>query len=109
MAGNSGGVGVAATNNGGLQQKIGYTEGGRRRETWWRQTADSKQLNDTLKDIFMEARDWRRKSGRRGKGGGGKDVADSESNAGSDGPWYDGTETGDAQVGKLYCVDTQRR
>ena len=41
-------------------------------------------------------RSW--ESGRRGEGGGGGEVAESE--AGSDGPRYDGTDKCDARVGE---------
>ena len=61
---------------------------------------DRKQLSTTLKEIFSAARERRWKSGRRGGGGGDRVVAELESNAGIDGDRYDGTETGDAQVGE---------
>ena len=53
------------------------------------------------------ARERRWESSRRGEGRGGREVA--EYGAGSNGTWCDGTETGDAQVGELYCVETQRQ
>ena len=37
-------------------RKTGYEGGGRRHETWWRQTADMKQLSERLEDILAEAR-----------------------------------------------------
>ena len=79
-------------------RELGYEGGGRRREPWWRQTAARKQLSVTLEDILVvtRARHW--ESGRSGEVGGGREVA--ESCAGSDRPWYAGTETGDAQVGE---------
>ena len=43
--------------------------------------------------MAARARHW--KPGRRGKRGGGREVAESESDAESDGPRYVGTETGD--------------
>ena len=58
-----------------------------------------KHLSDVLKEILEVTREWSWKSGRRGRCRGGREVAESESNAGSDGPWYSGTEIGDAQVG----------
>ena len=39
------------------------------------------------------------------KVGGGREV--SEFDSGSNGPRYDGTDTGDYQVVKLYCVETR--
>ena len=76
----------------------GYEGGGRRREPCWRKTASQKQLNVALEDILALPRARRCESGRRGEGGGGREVA--ESDAGSDGPRYAGTETGDARVGE---------
>ena len=78
----------------------GYEGGGRRRGTWWRQTVARKQLSATLKYISPAAREWRWKSGRRGRGEGYRKVAELESDAGSDGPWNDGMESCDSQVGK---------
>ena len=78
-----------------FDKETGYEGGGRRREPWWRKTVDQKQLSATLKEILAAARARHWKSGRRGEGGGGRDVAESESDAGSDGPQYSGTETGD--------------
>ena len=37
-------------------RKTGYRGGRRRNETWWRQTADTKQLSERLEDIMAEAR-----------------------------------------------------
>ena len=54
----------------------------------------------------MAARAQRWGSGRRGEGGGGREVA--EFDAGINGPRYDGMETGDARVGKLPCVEIRR-
>ena len=68
------------------------------RETWWRQTADQKHLSATLEEILVEAMAQRWGSRRRGKGGGGREVA--EADAGRYGPQYDGTETGDARLGE---------
>ena len=94
-------MGGVAANNGGVQQgKKGYGGGGRRREPWWRKTAARKQLRTTLKYISVAERERRCKSGRHGKGRGGTEVVDSESNAGINGPQYDGTATGDNQVGE---------
>ena len=45
----------------------------------------------------MEARAQRWESGRRGKDGGGREVA--ESDGGIDEPWYYGTEIGNSRVG----------
>ena len=60
-------------------------------------------MSAMLEDILAaeRARCWesgRRGEGGGGEGGGGREVA--ESNAGRDGPWYTGTETGDAWMGK---------
>ena len=41
----------------------------------------------------------------RGKGRGGREVADSD--PGSNRPHYSGTETSDSQVGEWSCVETQ--
>ena len=79
-------------------RELGYEGGGRRREPWWRQTAARKQLSVTLEDILVVTRVWRWESGRRGGGRGGREVA--ESDTGSNGPWYAGTEIGDYRVGK---------
>ena len=58
-------------------------------------------MGATLKYISLAARDRSWKSGRRVKSGGGdRDVYESEYGAGRDGYQYDGTETGEAQVGK---------
>ena len=57
-------------------------------------------MGATLKDILLAARDRRWKSVRHGGGGGGTEVADSESDTGRNGPRYAGTETGDAQAGE---------
>ena len=46
---------------------------------------------------------------RCGEGGGGREEAESESDAGRDGPQYSGTDTSYAQVDKLSCVDTRRQ
>ena len=70
---------------------------------------DRKQLGEMLNYILVAAKALRWKSVRRGNGGGGREVAESDSDAGSDVPRYAGTETGDAQVGKLSCVETQWR
>ena len=53
------------------------------------------QLSAMLKEILVAARDRRWKSGRRGEGGGGREIAEWKSNTGIDGPWYSGTEIGD--------------
>ena len=65
-------------------------------------------MSVTLEDILAVARERCLEAIRHeeGKGGGGREVT--ESDAGSDGPWYYGTETGDARVGKLSCVGTRR-
>ena len=72
--------------------------GGRRREPWWRQTAARKQLSTMLEDILAAARARCWESGRCGKGGGVRDLA--EYNVGSNGPRYAGMDTGDARLGK---------
>ena len=79
-------------------REMGYKRGGRRCETWWRQTAAWNQMSATLEHILAAARARRWESGRRGEVGGGREVA--ESDAWSDGPWYAGTEIGDTGVGK---------
>ena len=48
--------------------------------------------------MLAAARERRRKSGRRGVGGGDMGADESEDGAGSDGSWGAGTETGDAQM-----------
>ena len=78
----------------------GYKGGGRRRDPWCQKMAAGKQLSDILKEISVAARVWRLKSGRRGEGGGGREVAESELDVGIDGPWYYGTDTGNAQMGE---------
>ena len=55
-------------------------------------------LSATLEEILAVARARRWESGRRGEGGGYREVA--ESDAGNYGPWYTGTDTGDARVGE---------
>ena len=57
-------------------------------------------MSATLKDILAAARSRCWKSVRRGKGGGGREVAESEAYAGRYGPRYNGTETGDTKVSK---------
>ena len=79
----------------------GYEGGGRRRETWWRQTAARKELSATLYDISAAARERCWESSSRGEGGGGRDVV--ESYAGSNGPKYAVADTGENQVGKWSC------
>ena len=74
--------------------ETGYEGGGRRCDPWWRQPAARKQLSATLKDILAEARARRQESSRHKEGRGGEEVADFDS--GIEGPWYAGTETGDA-------------
>ena len=41
------------------QEETGYAGGGRRRATWWRQTAEDTQFRDTLKEILLENRERR--------------------------------------------------
>ena len=79
-----------------VNKETGYEGGRRRQKPWWRQTAASKQLIATLKDILPAARERRWKSGRHGGGRRDREVADSESDAGRNGPWDAGTDTGDA-------------
>ena len=57
-------------------------------------------MSAAVKEISVEEKERRWKSGRHGDGGGDREVSNSESDAGIYGPWYYGTETGDAQVGK---------
>ena len=85
----------------------GYEGVGSLQEPWWRQPVARKQLIVMLEDILAAARERCWGSGRRGKGGGGREVA--ESNAGSNGIMYDETETGDSGVGKLSCFETLRQ
>ena len=87
-------------------RETGYEGGGRRRETWWQERADRKQLIETLEEILVAARAQRRESGRHGEVGEGGEVADYY--LGIKGTWYVGTETGDSQVGYLSCVGTRR-
>ena len=56
------------------------------------------QQSAALKDILAAAREWHWKSGKRGRGGGDREVAESESDAGGGGTRDPGTETGDSQV-----------
>ena len=65
---------------------------------WQQQTAYWKQLSANTVKILEETRVMCWESVRRGEGGGGKEVA--ESHIGSNGPQYDGLETGDACVDK---------
>ena len=58
-------------------------------DTGWRQTVDWKQLCATLEDILEAAGPRRCEPGRRGEGGRGREIIDSD--AGSNGPWYDET------------------
>ena len=80
--------------------KTFYERGGKHQDLWWRQSAARKQLSDTLKDILVAARERRWKSDRCGGGGGDREVAESESGVGSNGPHDAGTEKGDSQVGE---------
>ena len=57
-------------------------------------------MSATLKNILAAARERHWKYGRHGVGGRGREVAESESDAGSDGSQDAGTDTGDNQVGK---------
>ena len=49
-------------------RETGYEGRGRRREPWWYKTAARKQLSARLKEILAAEREWRWKSGRRGRG-----------------------------------------
>ena len=89
-----------ATNSGGLRQGYRLQGRGGLREPLWRQTASRKQLTATLKYILAEARERRWKYGRRDGDGGVRELAELESDAGINGPRYDGTETSDVQVVK---------
>ena len=64
------------------------------------QTSSRKQLSATLKYIPVATKERRWKSGRRGGGGGDRDLEKSEDGSGSDGSQDAGTETGDSQVGE---------
>ena len=77
-----------------------YEGVGRLWEPWWGQTVSRKQLSSTLKNISAAEGGRRWKSCRRGGGGGDRDAEESEDGAGNNGSRYDGTETGDSQVGK---------
>ena len=55
-------------------------------------------MSATLKNILAAAREQHWKYGRHGVGGRGREVAESESDAGSDGSQDAGTDTGDNQV-----------
>ena len=100
MTGKSGGVGGAATNPGGLQQ--GDRIRGRGRAPGALLTAnDGQEASKCYVKIDLAAAGERRwKFNRHGGGRRGREVAESESDAGRDGTRYTGTETGDAQVGK---------
>ena len=58
--------------------ETGYEGGGRRRETWWRQTADRKHMRSMLEEILEMASVRRWESGRRGKGEGVREVEESD-------------------------------
>ena len=103
-------MGLCFSYNISRDRETGYEGGGRRWELWWIQTADRKQLSATLKEILAATRERRWKSGRRGRGGGGeRESEESEEGTGRDGSRDDGTETGDAKVGELYCVAARRK
>ena len=55
-----------------FDKETGNEGGGRRRDPRGRKTESRKQLCATLKDISTAVRVRRRKSGRRGEGGGGR-------------------------------------
>ena len=76
--------------------ETGYEGGGRNCETRWREMADRNQLSTMLEDILVVTRERHWESVRRGKVGGGREVA--EYDLGSDGHRYARTDTGDAQV-----------
>ena len=59
-----------------------------------------KQLSATLKYILETARERHCKSRRRGGGGKFREVKESKADAGSNGSWYSGAETGDTQAGE---------
>ena len=65
---------------------------------WWWQRAARKQLSVMLEYILETARARRWEYGRRSKGGGGREVV--ESDAGRDGPRYAGMDTFDAWAGE---------
>ena len=71
---------------------MGYKGEGSHREPWWPQTAARKQLSDTLEDILAATRPRRSKYRRRVNIRVCHEVADSD--AGRNGHWYDGTDTG---------------
>ena len=79
--------------------------GGGLRDPWWRQTLDRKQLSAKLEDILAAARARRREYGRQGKREQVGEVVSFDS--GSEGSWYDETDTGDAWVSKEPCVGTR--
>ena len=79
-------------------RETGYKGGGRRCEPWWRKTAAWKELSTRLEEISAAERARRWEYGRRGKGGRDREVV--ESDAGSDGTRYAGTEAYDSQVGE---------
>ena len=81
-----------------LYREAGYEGNGRLHELLWRQTASWKHLSETLEETLEAARAQRWESGKCGEDGVGREVA--ESDAGSNRPWYSGTETGDSQVGE---------
>ena len=59
-----------------------------------------------LKEILVAARERCWEFGRHGEGEGGREVSESEFNAGSNWTQYAGTGICDAQVGELSCVET---
>ena len=81
-----------------FNRKSGYEGEWRLRETWWWKTAAQKHLSATSENILEEERSQSWESNKRGNDRGSTEVAESE--AGIDETCYDGTETGDAWVGK---------
>ena len=90
-------------------RETSYKGGGRRRYPKWRQKASRKQLSCTLKEILASAMEQRWKSGRFGGRGQYREAEESEDEAGNNGSWDAGTETGEAQVGEGSFVAARRK
>ena len=76
----------------------GYEGRGGRHDPWWQKMEARKQVSEILEEIFAAVRERSWESGRRGEGGGGREVA--ESGTGRYGPRNAGIDTGDARAGK---------
>ena len=79
-----------------------YEGGGRLRLPWWKQESEEKQVKVAVEAVLAVSRLRRRQeSSRHGGSKGGLEVGSTNREGWGQGRehWYDGTETGDSQMG----------